>query len=215
MEKKQQMLALQISLILIFTGSLGGMFAFTDVYDNVQKGIVEVLCLSCIKLQPKTTTDFTFKTANGQAHPDFVKENLTKGPVFLQYSKSDCDYCDEMFERITNFFNLSISYKTTKFYHKTINFKNQNVTYVYIYYDPEDKNIPEKIKESWRIYDKEHIKGFPMFTLITKEYHRSGNIKPYYTTLYGRFKESEEKTHKLLNQLLTESIEMYKRNTPT
>ena len=58
-----KMLVLQISVLMIVSGSLGGMLVFTDVYEEVHSGIVSVLCLSCLKLEPKSKTDFTFETA--------------------------------------------------------------------------------------------------------------------------------------------------------
>ncbi len=52
------MIVLQISALIIVSGSLGGMLVFTDVYEEVHSGIVSVLCLSCLKLEPKTKTNY-------------------------------------------------------------------------------------------------------------------------------------------------------------
>ena len=66
------MMIIQISLLLLISGSLSFMIVETDIYDRVQSGIVEVLCLSCLKLEPKTELDFIFDTSDGQPHPDFI-----------------------------------------------------------------------------------------------------------------------------------------------
>ena len=52
-----------IRLCSIFIVCLGllGMFVFSDVYDDTKANIVDVLCLSCLKLQPKTSSDFIFR----------------------------------------------------------------------------------------------------------------------------------------------------------
>ena len=54
----KKIFSIQIVTLLIFSGGLGGMLFFTDVYDEVYSGIVSVLCLSCLKLEPKTKTYF-------------------------------------------------------------------------------------------------------------------------------------------------------------
>ena len=74
---------IQILAILLIAGDLAGMWVATDVYNEVEDRIVRVLCLSCIKLEPKIDQAFTFNTIDGAEHPMFVLENLTKGLVFL------------------------------------------------------------------------------------------------------------------------------------
>lgn len=197
----------QITVFVLISASLGGIFVYTDVYDDTESGVVSVLCLSCIKLEPKTSHDYTFSTAKGK-HPDFVLENLSYGPVLLHYSKSACDACDEMLPTFQNYFNLSFDKEDEVF--KRFNFYNTNFTYIYIYIDRED--ISKKLSESWQIYDKDDITGIPMFVFITREYHHSGEIKPFYTTVYGAFKKTDEERLDYLNILIKETIEIYNRN---
>jgi len=70
----KKMLAIQITALLPISGSLGGMLVFTDVYDEVNARIVSVLCLSCIKLEPKLDLDYRYDTVEGKNHPNFVLE---------------------------------------------------------------------------------------------------------------------------------------------
>ena len=98
---KKILLTVQITTIILFSGVLGGIFYFTDIYDEVKSGIVRVLCLSCIKLQPVTSREFTFETANGNPHPDFVVNTLkNKGPILIQYGEPACAACDRMIDNV-------------------------------------------------------------------------------------------------------------------
>jgi thiol-disulfide isomerase/thioredoxin len=206
--KERYIVSIGIILAICISAGLGAVFTFTDIYDEVKKSIVEIICLSCLKLTPKTSMEFTFKTANGQNHPDFVLENLTKGPVFLHYSEDDCAACDIMFPVIKQFFNIEFPKETS--YHTITAFRNQTVPYIYIYLD--DKNTPSQWLDSFDIYDKDLIKGLPIFTVVTLGYEHSGDIKPYYTTLYGAFKDNDEQRLQLLTELMDESFDLYNEN---
>ena len=175
MKKK---LLLQICVFILISGSLGLMIIETDVYDRVQSGIVEVLCLSCLKLEPTTEVDFIFETANGEPHPDFVINNLTKGVVFLHYSEDACMGCDIMYPIIKDLFNIEFG-KEDMVYNITF-FENNLIPYYYINID----HTNQLYRDSFFIYDKDNVKGLPMFTIVTLGYDK-GIIKPYYTTLYG------------------------------
>lgn len=200
----------QITVFTLIAASLGGMFVYTDIYEEVESGVVSVLCLSCIKLRPKTSLDYTFNTANGDNHPSFVVENLSYGPVVLHYSGASCSGCEEMFPTFQDYFDLNIG-KEEKFYQR-FKIHNQTVTYIYIYLD--NHSIPKKQLNSKDIYDKEKLEAIPMFTFITKEYHHSGEIKPYYATIYGEFKENKNERLRFLDNIIKENIKTYKRNTP-
>jgi hypothetical protein len=213
----KKLLVFQISALIIISGSLGGMLYFTDIYDDVQSTIVEILCLSCIKLQPVTSRDFIFKTANGVPHPNFVVNTLkTKGPILIQYGYEGCESCDEMIENVMiPFFNIEFlkdEEGVKQSFETEVNVGN--LSFYYIYINIEDDNIPTSRKESYQIYDKDHITGFPMFTIITIEYEHGGDVKPYYTTLYGEFEGEDnwEGAKQVFTELLEFSIESYDRN---
>ena len=65
---------------------------------------------------------------------------------------------------------------------KTISFDTEvnahNLSFVYIYIYIDDPSTQQERIDSFDIYDIEHLKGFPMFTIITIEYDHSGEIKP-------------------------------------
>ncbi|MDH7506878.1 MAG: hypothetical protein QHH15_03720 [Candidatus Thermoplasmatota archaeon] len=206
--KNKYVVSIGITLVICISVGFSAMLIFTDVYNEVKFKIVDVICLSCLKLNPKTSMDFTFETANGQAHYDFILENLTKGPVFLHYSEDDCPACDIMFPVIKEFFNIEL--QKEKLYYTVTTFKNQTVPYIYIYLD--DKNTSEQWLNTFYIYDKEHIQGVPMFTVITLGYEHGGNIKPFYTTLYGAFKNNNEERIQTLTELMDEAFRLYNEN---
>ena len=202
----KKMLVIQISALIIVSGSLCGMLAFSDVYEEVHSGIVSVLCLSCLKLEPKTKTDFIFETAYGEPHPDFVLENLTKGVVFLHYSEDACYGCDIMYPIIQDLFNITFGKEDIVY--EMISFKNLNVAYFYTNID----HASEEMKNSFPIYDKDHIGGLPMFAIITLGYDK-GIIRPYYTTVYGTLGlDSDKDRIAFLKELIQESIDIYNQN---
>jgi hypothetical protein len=201
--------ALQVCALVLVSSALGGMFAFTPIYDEVRSGIVLVLCLSCLKLEPKTVTDFTFNTAENRPHPGFVLENLSHGVVFLHYSGDSCLGCDVMYPVIKDLF--SIEFGKQDMFHTRVAFNNSWVGYIYV-------NIHHTIAElrdSQVIYDKDHIGGIPMFTIVTLGYD-NGNVRPKYTTLYGTLAtngcDTDAERLVFLQQLIRESIQMYNEN---
>lgn len=211
-----KLFVINICAIILFSGSFGYIMVKTETYDDVKSGIVEVLCLSCIKLQPKTSRDFTFKTVENQAHPDFVLDALkTEGPILMQYGYEGCDSCDVMIKEVMKpFFHIEYikNQKGVKLSFETeVNI--ENLSFYYIYINIDDPNLPIVNKDSWEIYDKDNIGGFPQFTIITLNYGHSGEIKPYYTTLYGEFEETNyEKAKMVFKEILEESMDLYNRN---
>lgn len=201
--------ALQVCALLLISGALGGMFAFTPVYDEVREGIVLVLCLSCLKLEPKTLADFTFVTADNRSHANFVLENLSHGPVFLHYSGDACAGCDVMYPVVKDLF--SIEFGKQDMFHSIVNFENSSVAYIYVNIH---HTIPE-LRDAQRIYDKDHVAGIPMFTIVTLGYD-NGKVKPKYTTLYGTLAtygcDTDAQRLVFLQQLMRQSIEMYEQN---
>jgi len=205
--KKRYIVSFGIALLICFS-SFGALIVFTDIYNEVKSSIVDVICLSCLKLNPKTSMDFTFETANGKAHPNFILENLSKGPIFLHYSEDDCPACDIMFPVIKQFFNLEL--QKEKSYYTIAKFRNQTVPYFYIYLD--DKDTSDQWLNTFYLYDKDHIQGLPMFTVVSLGYEHGGDIKPYYTTIYSAFKDNLEQRIQLLTELMDEAFRLYNEN---
>ena len=205
----KKMLVIQVSALLLVSGVLGGMFVCTNVYDDVLSGIVKVTCLSCIKLDYYTIKEFTFDTANKLPHPNFVLENLTKGPVFLEYSGDSCAGCVEMYPVIKQLFH--VEFGEQEMFYKTITFENYNVTFIYI----NIHHTTDDLKNSKQVYEKDGATAIPMFSVVTLGYD-NGVIRPYYTTLYGTLSvygyDTSEDRIAYLSEILHESIEMYKQN---
>ena len=133
----KKMTVIQISILILLAGSLGGMFVFTNVYDDVESGIVRVLCLSCIKLEPKTNIEFTFNTVDNEPHPSFILENLTKGPVFLHYSEDACQGCDVMYPVIKDLFDVSGGIKKSgKKIHEGIPISEKRLNEIFVEGEP-------------------------------------------------------------------------------
>ena len=212
-------LAVNIVALVLISSSLGGMFIFTDVYSDVKTGIVDVLCLSCIKLDPKTSMDFTFDTVDNKDHPDFVKEKLKEyGPLLIQYGDDGCTACVNMIDNVMVPL-LGIDFPVdengknvyTESFEKEIFYKNISFYYIYINTDHVDD---ETKKDSWKIYDIEHVGGFPQFTIITLEYSHGGNVEPYFVTFHGAFGNNWNKAKQNFVTLLKEGKESYIRNIP-
>jgi len=207
MNKSLQIITITLSII-----AFSGMLFYTTAYDDIQNSVVEVLCLSCLKLDPILPSDvkFTFETGNGEPHPDFVLENLTTGIVFLHYSKDACAGCDVMLPTIQELF--SVEYGKQDMFQKQLMFDQHLIHYHYINTD----HTTEVKRTSVTIYDKEHIEGLPMFTIVTVSYDR-GTVKPFYTSLYGTLgpdNDTHEKRLSYLQDLINESIDLWEENIP-
>lgn len=209
-----KMLVIQITAFLLIAGSLGGMLAFTNIYEDVQAKIVETICLSCAKLDTNLPVEFTFTTANGKPHPDYIIDILkNRGPILIQFGEKACASCEDMINHIIKpYFNLQFD-KTISF-DVDISIHGLNFTYVYIYID--DEATPQERIDSYDVYDVEHIRGFPMFTVITIEYDHSGIIKPFFASLYGKFEPNDnyEKMTETFTELIKNSEELRNRNLP-
>jgi hypothetical protein len=197
---------LQITSVLLVSSLFLGMVFAAHAYDETQARIVEVLCLSCIKLEPKTIREFTFKTENNAPHPYFVTENLTKGPVFLDYSEDVCAGCEVMYPIIKQLFN--IEFGKQDMFSATVTFNHANITFISINLD----HTTDVLENSFPLYDKDEIGGLPMFTIVTLGYDH-GTVRPYYTTLYGTLNvPTDADRTAILQEVLRESIEMYQQN---
>lgn len=206
----KKILTLQITALVLISGALGGMFVFTDVYDEVHTRIVSILCLSCIKLDRVVSLDFTFKTANDKDHPDFIIDNLTKkGPVFLAFRTDVCNYCDDMEPLLMEIFNLT--FKKEDVFYETVDFNGSDVTFVHINKD----HATGELKDLQPFYDIDGDNAIPMFTTITLGYDR-GIVKPFYNTVYGILGSdyTDEQRIEVLTNIILDSIELYNENRP-
>lgn len=205
----KKILALQITALILVSGALGGMFAFTDVYDEVYSRIVSVICLSCIKLNRVYSQDYMIETANGKPHPDFIIDELVKGPVFLAFRTDVCAYCDDMEPLIMQIFN--VTFEKEDVFSKTVNFNGTDV----IFYHINNDHATGELKTLQPFYDIDGDNAVPMFTMMTLEYHR-GIVSPYYLTVYGILNPDytdEQRIEELTNIVLT-AIELYNENRP-
>ncbi len=204
--KMKKQTVFQITALVIVSGLFVGMIAMVDAYEETRARIVEVLCLSCIKLEPKTIQEFTFDTVDNVSHPYFVTQNLTKGPVFLHYSEDVCPGCEIMFPIVKHLFN--IEFEKGDMFSGTVTFEGQNLTYFYVNLD----HTIDAYENSFPIYDKDDIGGLPMFTIVTLGYDH-GTARPYYTTLYGMLNvQTDAERTALLHEILMESFELYQQN---
>ena len=201
---------ISISMILVFSIFLTGMFVYTDGYEDIQGSIVEVLCLSCLKLDPvlPTQLSYSFETANNEPHPDFVLNNLTSGIVFLHYSKDACSGCDIILPTIQELF--SVEYGKEDMFQQQRTFGENTVHYYYINTD----HTTDEKEQSFQIYDKDYVEGLPMVTIVTL-YYDHGTIKPYYTSIYGTFGakyDTHQKRYDYLTNIISESIGLWEEN---
>ena len=201
-DSMEKIVAIQITALLIIAGSLGGMLVFTDVYDEIKARIVSVLCLSCIKLEPKLDLDYRFDTANSQNHPPFVLDQLLEGIVFLHYSADACHGCDIIYPVIKQFFN--VEYEKDEMFSDIIIYDDLPVAYYYTNVD----HANQEMRDSYEVYDIGGQGARPMCTIITLKYDR-GIVKPYYVSIYGTFGENDEERVSFLTQTLESSIDLY------
>jgi thiol-disulfide isomerase/thioredoxin len=203
----KKILAVQITALILISGVLSGMFVFTDVYDEAYSRIVSVICLSCIKLNRVYSIDYEFETANQEPHPEFIIDDLEKGPIFISFRTDVCDYCDYMEPLIKQIFNLS--FEKEDVFSKQINFSGTDITFYHINKD----HAEAELKTLQPYYDIDGDEAVPMFTIITLEYHQ-GIILPYYLTFYGILDPNytnEQRIEEITNNILN-AIELYKEN---
>jgi hypothetical protein len=183
----------QIICLLLILASLGALISLSAYSEAF--GIISVQCLSCIKLQPKTVLSFTFETASGEPHPSFILDNLSKGPLFIAFRKDVCEACDIMEPQLKEIF--SIEYEKEETFSTFVSFNNTNVTFMHINIDHASKEM----KNLFYIYDREHVEGVPMFTIITLGYDK-GFVKPCYATAYGVLE---------LREVILDGISLYEK----
>ncbi len=198
--------AVQLALLLTTSVALGGMMVGTEIYSDVHSRIVKVLCLSCIKLEPKTSATFTFKTATGGQHPEFITENLSRGPVFLFYSEDVCAGCEVMYPVIKGL--LGVTFEKGDQFWQQLMFHDTPLTFIYVNID----HTTPSLRQTLELYDKDHVGGLPQMTVVTLGYD-DGTVRPYYTSVYGTLgvpTDAERAT--VLETLLHEAGELYSEN---
>lgn len=216
-------MVLQISLLILFSGALGGLLTGTDVYVDVQRKIVEELCLSCIKLKPNTIKEYRFLPV-GKSHPDFIIENLTKGPVILGYRITFCPGCNELEEFIlSDVFNTSFpnpladneNNEVPDLVYLERQFKDTNVTFIHFNTgDSSSLDVPigGAFDKSRKVYDVIGDGGNPMLVFITYGYNH-GFIEPHYCTLYsigsGNYESDSKAIKEDLIDLINEAVDLY------
>ena len=207
-QMKKKMFYAQITAFILITGAFSAMLVGTDVYDDVHDGIVEVLCLSCLKLDPKTSNEFIFETANDQTHPSFVLDNLSSGIIFLHYSEDACPGCDIMLPVVQNLFSQDFEKKDQV--STNVIYNEKSISYFYTNID----HSTDFRSESFKIYDAQDVKGMPMFTIITLGYY-SGIIKPSYVTIYGTLGvDNDEKRTELFENIIEDAFTLWNENIP-
>jgi hypothetical protein len=219
----KKIIALKIALLLLFSGSLGVLFISTDIYERVQIQIVETLCLSCVKLKPNTIKEYRFETVNDKPHPDFIMENLTKGPILLDYRITFCPGCDLLEENVLSvLFNYSYDNSLEKegeekpdLLYLRRSFYNNNLTFIHLNTnDPDSLDVPPEgiLAQSRHLYDIIGHSGNPMLVFITYG-HSDGGIDPMYCTLYnigsGDYNHDSENIKNELLELIDEAIDFY------
>lgn len=203
----KKIFVIQITALIVLAGALGGMYAFTEVYDEIYSRIVSIICLSCIKLNRVYAQDYRFETANGADHPDFIIDDLEKGPVFLAFRTDVCDYCDVMEPFIMQVFN--ITFEKEDVITETVDFNGTDV----IFYHINNDHATGELKGVQPYYDIDGAGAVPMFTMISLEYHR-GIVTPLYLSVYGILDldyTDEERIQEIRNIVLT-GIELYNEN---
>ena len=203
----KKLFSLQITMLLVFSGSLGALFLYTNVYDEVQRKIVEELCLSCVKLKVDTDFEWRFETANNADIPDFVIENLSYGPVILVYRIDFCPGCDKLEENVL-FQVFNFTFEKDDVFHKRFEFGLGNITFVHINTDELDYESP--LYKSRKIYDVVGDEGNPMITLITYSYHSF--IQPAFATIYDLNAETYEEQQEQLIGFINEATSLYNRH---
>jgi hypothetical protein len=208
-KSKKAFVAVQVVSLIVCAGALGGMFAFTDVYDEAYSRIVAVICLSCIKLDRVYSKDYEVFTANNndQYHPEHILDDLETGVVFLTFRTVVCDYCDFMEPLVMEIFDIEFGMEDC--YSEVVDFHENKV----VFYHVNNDYATGDLKELQSYYDRDGYKGVPMFTIITLDYLH-GITSPYYLTFYGVLdpKYTDEERIEEITKNVLEAIELWKES---
>ena len=189
----RQLVSIIIIMGLLIGGVLGGAYLYV-------KNSSSATCLGCLGLNPFTEMKFTFKTANGADHPDFVLEKLGDKPLFIEYTQPDelCSSCKKMRPKVEDLI---------KNYDDEIDFIIIDVS------NPSSSNY--NYRDSFHVYDVENIHGgnfaTPTFVIITLGYD-DGIVKPYFATGYGLIGENADEGKYMLSDTLDDALRIYDQN---
>ena len=201
----KKLFVLQVSLLIIFSGSFFGMLYYTDIYNEIKTTIVDQTCFSCIKMDPVSKFEFTFETVDIKPHPKFILENLTKGPIFLAFRADICTACDIMEPVIKELFKVEFGKK--EMFYQIINYSGTDIVFYHININPPY----EKETESFYVYDKDRRGGVPMFVFITLG-DNNGTIQPYYITSYSTLGLDDDQDRKVyFENLISTGINYYNK----
>ena len=200
----KKMVAIQVALLVVFAGGFFGMLATTDIYEEIHDNIVSVLCLSCLKLDSKTSFSYIETTANGEDIPAFLLTNLTTGPIFLHYSQDVCHGCEIMLPVVQEFLDLSYEKQDTISTKLTI--KGQELTYYYINND----HAPDALATTFALFDTTGIGARPMFVLLTLDINADGDTIVTYASQSGVLGEDDyESQYAYTQTIVEEAISMW------
>lgn len=203
----KKMTIAKVVVVALITIGIGDMIFEYNTWDLINGTIVSTLCLSCIKLDPVSTLEFVFETGNGEEHPEFVLENLTTGILFIEYRSDVCKACDDMAPIIKEIFHLK--FEKEDIIYERLDYKDSIVNFYHLNLD----HTTQIQKDSFYIYDKDQVKGVPMFVVITVKYDR-GIIKPCYCNAYGTLgKESYDERKEMVENMIEDGLKLYEQNS--
>ncbi len=190
-----------IAGFLIIGGAAGTYYTLSD--------LMEAPCLGCLGLYPNVELNFTFETLNDKPHPDWVKDALKDGPIFIEFTQNDenCPPCARMrpyVEELNEKHNDLIVFFI-------ININEHEVANTF---KGETEITPSYTEENaYGVYDIGLIAGgrvaTPTFIIITI-YDDNGEIKPYFSTGYGEFvDEDAKKTAETLEESLDFALTLH------
>ena len=203
----EKILVLKIVVIIIFAGSLGSIITASDVYDDVQIKIVETLCLSCVKLKPILKGEYRF--LDEEQHPEFILENLSKGPILLDFTQTYCPGCIDLEENVLSVV-FNYTYPASDLFYIQREFNETNFNYIHINKDVVSRK--SGYYKSFQIYDIVGDGGLPMIIFITYGYNH-GIIEPMYLTLKtvgsGNYISDKKNIQIEVIDFINEAVDLY------
>jgi thiol-disulfide isomerase/thioredoxin len=158
-----------------------------------------------ISVKPVPVLDFTFDTANAGPHPPFILENLTNGPLLLEYRTKNCPFCDALEPTLQDVLGTPIENDT---FVTRINISNSMLTFIRII----QENATGELNTSFSTYDLAHIGGYPMLVFLTLGNH-NGTIEPCYATAYGALSLNNDLARKtFLRNMVMTLVHLYTLN---